>query len=54
MRDWVERAFGGDVGKEKGIQWGAVTTSEQLGYPSGASGSHSRQSLRSKRSSSVI
>jgi len=30
--DWVERTFGGDVEKEKGVQWGAVTISEQLGY----------------------
>ncbi len=29
---WIERTFGGDTPKEKGLQWGAVTISEQAEY----------------------
>jgi len=29
---FVERTFGGDTPKEKGVQWGAVTISEQVEY----------------------
>jgi hypothetical protein len=29
---WVERTFGGDTDEEKGVQWGAVTISEQVEY----------------------
>jgi hypothetical protein len=30
--EWVERTFGGDWEKEKGVQWGATTISEQTQY----------------------
>jgi hypothetical protein len=30
--EWIERTFGGDTPKEKGVQWGAVTISEQTEY----------------------
>jgi len=29
---WIERTFGGDTQKEKGVQWGAITISEQVEY----------------------
>jgi hypothetical protein len=29
---WIERTFGGDTPKETGVQWGAVTISEQAEY----------------------
>ena len=29
---WMERTFGGDTVKEKGLQWGAITISEQVEY----------------------
>jgi len=29
---WIERSFGGDTEKEKGVQWGAITISEQVEY----------------------
>lgn len=29
---WMERTFGGDTAKEKGLQWGATTISEQIEY----------------------
>jgi hypothetical protein len=29
---WIERTFGGDTPKERGMQWGAVTISEQAEY----------------------
>jgi hypothetical protein len=29
---WIEDTFGGDTEKEKGVQWGAVTISEQVEY----------------------
>jgi hypothetical protein len=29
---FVERTFGGDTPKEKGLQWGAITISEQVEY----------------------
>jgi hypothetical protein len=32
LLEWVERTFGGDTDQEKGVQWGAVTISEQLEY----------------------
>jgi hypothetical protein len=32
LLEWIERTFGGDTGKEKGVQWGAVTISEQVEY----------------------
>jgi hypothetical protein len=30
--EWIEQRFGGDTPKEKGMQWGAVTISEQAEY----------------------
>jgi hypothetical protein len=30
--DWIERTFAGDTEKEKGVQWGALTVSEQVEY----------------------
>jgi hypothetical protein len=30
--DWIERSFGVDTPKEKGLQWGAITISEQVEY----------------------
>ena len=32
LLDWIERTFGGDTDKETGVQWGAVTVSEQIEY----------------------
>jgi hypothetical protein len=32
LLEWVERTFGQDTAKEKGVQWGAVTVSEQVEY----------------------
>ena len=29
---WIETTFGGDTEKEQGVQWGAVTVSEQIEY----------------------
>jgi len=29
---WIERTFGGDTDRERGVRWGAVTISEQLEY----------------------
>jgi hypothetical protein len=29
---WIERTFGGDTEKEKGVQWGATAISEQVEY----------------------
>ena len=32
LLEWIERTFGGDTEKEPGLQWGAVTVSEQVEY----------------------
>ena len=32
LLDWIERTFGGSTEKEAGVQWGALTISEQVEY----------------------
>jgi hypothetical protein len=32
LLEWIESTFGGDTERERGVQWGAVTVSEQVEY----------------------
>jgi len=32
LLEWIELTFGGDTERERGVQWGAVTVSEQIEY----------------------